>query len=151
MLGTAWGNTEILAGGTDLLALMKDDVVAPRRLVNIKEIKDLHGVSSSAQGLRIGALTTLGELADDANVKKNYPALAEALIEAASPQIRNMATLGGNLCQRPRCWYFRNGLGLLPKDETGKELVAAARTATTLFSATMVRPSSSAPRPSFRC
>ena len=125
LLGTTWGNTEILAGGTDLLALMKDDVVAPKRLINIKEIKDLRGVSSSAQGLRIGALTTLGDLADDANVKKNYPALAEALIEAASPQIRNLATLGGNLCQRPRCWYFRNGLGLLPKDETGKELVAA--------------------------
>ena len=125
LLGTAWGNTEILAGGTDLLALMKDDVVAPKRLINIKEIKDLRGVSLSAQGLRIGALTTLGDLADDANVKKNYPALAEALIEAASPQIRNLATLGGNLCQRPRCWYFRNGLGLLPKDENGKELVAA--------------------------
>jgi xanthine dehydrogenase YagS FAD-binding subunit len=125
LLGTAWGNTEILAGGTDLLALMKDDVVAPKRLINIKEIKDLRGISSSAQRLRIGALTTLGDLADDANVKKNYPALAEALIEAASPQIRNLATLGGNLCQRPRCWYFRNGLGLLPKDETGRELVAA--------------------------
>ena len=125
LLGTAWGNTEILAGGTDLLTLMKDDVVAPKRLINIKEIKDLRGVSLSAQGLRIGALTTLGDLADDANVKKNYPALAEALIEAASPQIRNLATLGGNLCQRPRCWYFRNGLGLLPKDETGRELVAA--------------------------
>ena len=125
LLGTAWGNTEILAGGTDLLALMKDDVVAPKRLINIKEIKDLRGVSLSAQGLRIGALTTLGDLADDAKVKKTYPALAEALIEAASPQIRNLATLGGNLCQRPRCWYFRNGLGLLPKDETGRELVAA--------------------------
>jgi xanthine dehydrogenase YagS FAD-binding subunit len=124
LLGTNWGQTEILAGGTDLLALMKDDVVAPKRLINIKEIKDLHGVSSTAQGVRIGALTTLGDLADDATVKKNYPALAEALLEAASPQIRNMATLGGNLCQRPRCWYFRSGFGLLPKNEAGKELVA---------------------------
>jgi xanthine dehydrogenase YagS FAD-binding subunit len=124
LLGATWGNSEILAGGTDLLALMKDDVLAPKRLINIKDIKDLHGVSSSAQGLRIGALTTLGDLADDENVKKNYPALAEALLEAASPQIRNLATLGGNLCQRPRCWYFRSGLGLLPKDESGKELVA---------------------------
>ena len=124
LLGATWGTTEVLAGGTDLLALMKDDVVAPRRLVNIKEIADLRGVSSNPQGLRIGALTTLGELADDANVKQNYPALSEALLEAASPQIRNMATLGGNLCQRPRCWYFRSGLGLLPKDENGKELVA---------------------------
>ena len=125
LLGTAWGSTEILAGGTDLLALMKDDVITPKRLINIKEIKDLRGVTSNAQGLRIGALTTLGDLADDANVKNMYPVLAEALIGAASPQIRNLATLGGNLCQRPRCWYFRNGLGLLPKDGTGKELVAS--------------------------
>ena len=123
LLSASWGKSEILAGGTDLLALMKDDVVAPKRLINIKEIKDLHGVSYSAAGLRIGALTTLGDLADDATVKKNYPALREALVEAASPQIRNMATVGGNLCQRPRCWYFRNGFGLLPKDESGKELV----------------------------
>jgi len=124
LLGTAWGNTEILAGGTDLLALMKDDVVTPKRLVNIKDIKDLRGVSSNQQGLRIGALTTLGDLAEDVSIRKNYPALAEALVEAASPQIRNMATIGGNLCQRPRCWYFRSGLGLLPKDESGKDLVA---------------------------
>jgi xanthine dehydrogenase YagS FAD-binding subunit len=123
LLGASWGQAEILAGGTDLLALMKDDVVAPRRLVNIKEIKDLQGVTSSAQGLRIGALTTLGDLADNANVVKDYPALAEALNEAASPQVRNLATLGGNLCQRPRCWYFRNGLGLLPRSEDGKDLV----------------------------
>ena len=149
MLGSSWGNSEILAGGTDLLALMKDDVITPKRLINIKEIKDLRGVSSSAQGLRIGVLTTLGDLADDANVRKNYPALAEALIEAASPQIRNMATLGGNLCQRPRCWYFRTGLGLLPKDETGKELVAAGENRYMPFSATTAPPSSSAPQPSF--
>jgi xanthine dehydrogenase YagS FAD-binding subunit len=124
LLGGAWGNTEVLAGGTDLLALMKDDVVAPKRLVNIKDIKDLQGVSANAQGFRIGSLTTLGELSENDDVKKNFPAFAEALTEAASPQIRNIATLGGNLCQRPRCWYFRNGLGLLPKDENGKELVA---------------------------
>ena len=123
LLGASWGNTEILAGGTDLLALMKDDVVVPKRLVNLKDIGDLRGISSNAQGLRIGALTTLGDLADADAVRKNYPALSEAVIEAASPQIRNMATIGGNLCQRPRCWYFRNGFGLLPKSENGKELV----------------------------
>ena len=124
LLGASWGNTEVLAGGTDLLALMKDDIIAPKRLVNIKDIRELHGVGVSAQGLRIGSLTTLGELVENEDVKKNFPAFAEAITEAASPQIRNMATLGGNLCQRPRCWYFRNGLGLLPKDESGKELVA---------------------------
>jgi len=123
LLAASWGQTEILAGGTDLLALMKENVVTPKRLINIKEIGELRGVSKTAQGLRIGALTTLGELAEDAGVRESYPALAEAVHEAASPQIRNLATLGGNLCQRPRCWYFRNGLGLLPKDETGKDLV----------------------------
>ena len=123
LLSAASGGA-VLAGGTDLLALMKDDVVHPKRLVNIKEIRELHGVNSSSVGLRIGALTTLADLADNVNIVKDYPALADALNEAASPQIRNMATLGGNLCQRPRCWYFRNGLGLLPKDNSGKDLVA---------------------------
>ncbi len=123
LLGATWGQSEVLAGGTDLLALMKDDVVRPKRLVNIKQIKEMNGVNATSQGLRIGALTTLGELADNVNVIKDYPALAEAMNDAASPQIRNMATLGGNLCQRPRCWYFRGGFGLLPKNEAGKDLV----------------------------
>ncbi len=125
LLAAAWGQTEVLAGGTDLLAMMKDDVVAPKRLVNIKQIGGLQGIRSTPQGLHIGALTTLGDLADNAEVLRNYAALNEAVNEAASPQIRSMATLGGNLCQRPRCWYFRNGFGLLPKDETGKDLVTA--------------------------
>lgn len=124
LLAGTWGQTEVLAGGTDLLALMKEDVVAPKRLVNIKDIKDLHGIAYNTQGLRIGATTNLGDLAEDENVRTNYPALADALLEAASPQIRNMATLGGNLCQRPRCWYFRSGLSLFPKDEDGKELLS---------------------------
>ncbi|HET7442896.1 MAG TPA: xanthine dehydrogenase family protein subunit M [Terriglobales bacterium] len=123
LLGTSWGNTEVLAGGTDLLALMKDDIVTPKRLVNIKGIKDLQGVTSEPRGLRIGALSRLSDLAESADIANNYPAFAEALVEAASPQIRNMATLGGNLCQRPRCWYFRSGLGLLPRDQSGKDLV----------------------------
>jgi xanthine dehydrogenase YagS FAD-binding subunit len=132
LLGTSWGETEILAGGTDLLALMKEDVVRPKRLVNIKDVGDraLHGNQRlQGGGWRIGALTTLGDLAElpavQSGLMKEYPAFAEAVGEAASPQIRSMATLGGNLCQRPRCWYFRNGLGLLPQDESGKDLVAA--------------------------
>lgn len=123
LLSSSWDQTEILAGGTDLLALMKDDVVHPKRVVNIKHVKELQGVTSSKKGLRIGALTTLADLAENATAAKDYPALVEALNEAASPQIRNMATLGGNLCQRPRCWYFRGGFGLLPKDESGKDMV----------------------------
>src|SRR5208283_4689828 len=114
----------ILAGGTDLLALMKDDVVAPKRLVTIKQIESLRGTSfRPGNGLRIGALTTVAELADHASVRQNYPMLAEALREAASPQIRNLATIGGNMCQRPRCWYFRNGMGLMAKTSDGKSLV----------------------------
>lgn len=117
-------NAAILAGGTDLLGLMKDDVLTPSRLVNIKEIQSLRGVSYSASnGLRIGALTTIAELADARSELASYPALMDAANEAASPQIRNIATLGGNMCQRPRCWYFRNGMGLLPKTADGKSMV----------------------------
>jgi len=123
LLGKAWGETEILAGGTDLLALMKDEVVTPKRLVNLKQIPGMHAVSNTKDGVSLGALATLDQLAEAPELKRNYPALAEAINEAASPQIRNLATLGGNLCQRPRCWYFRRGLGLIPRDESGKDLV----------------------------
>ena len=124
LLGPQWDNAEVLAGGTDLLGLMKDDIVHPRRLVNIKDLQELHGISfRPPTGLRIGALTTLVELSEDATVKQNYPMLAAAASEAASPQIRNVATVGGNMCQRPRCWYFRSGFGLLAKDQSGKSLV----------------------------
>jgi xanthine dehydrogenase YagS FAD-binding subunit len=123
LLGSNWGETEVLAGGTDLLALMKDDIVTPRRVVNIKEIPGIHAISTDGKGLRIGALVTLDRLADAAQVRQQYPALAATIDEAASPQIRNLATIGGNLCQRPRCWYFRNGMGLMPKSTDGKSLV----------------------------
>jgi len=114
----------ILAGGTDLLALMKDDVVTPKRLVNIKQIDGLHGISYlPGNGLRIGTLTTLAELAEAKTDLAAYPMLAEAVNEAASPQIRNLATIGGNMCQRPRCWYFRNGMGLMAKTPDGKFMV----------------------------
>ena len=123
LLGNSWEESAVLAGGTDLLTLMKDDVVHPRRLVNVKQLPNLRAVKEEAGEMRIGALVTLGELADNPILAHRFPALHEALWEAASPQIRNMATLGGNLCQRPRCWYFRNGMGLLPKDEKGESLV----------------------------
>ena len=114
----------ILAGGTDLLALMKDDVVAPNRLLNIKQIDGLRGVSyQSGTGLRIGALATLAELAESDDGLSNYPMLTEAASEAASAQIRNLATIGGNMCQRPRCWYFRNGMGLLATTKDGKSMM----------------------------
>ena len=124
LLGNQWGASEALAGGSDLLSLMKDFVTTPKRVVNLKNIKELEGIKySSGSGLRIGALTTIDELAENAQVKQNYPGLHHAANEVASPQIRNQGTVGGNLCQRPRCWYFRQGFGLFAKGENGEPLV----------------------------
>ncbi len=124
LLGNTWGEREILAGGTDLLSLMKDFVIEPKRVVNIKEIKELEGIQFDASsGLRLGALVTLQELIDNEAVRKEYPALLKAAQGVTSPQIRNMGTIGGDLCQRPRCWYFRAGMGLLAQDSAGKSLV----------------------------
>ena len=122
VLSKSFDETAILAGGTDLLALMKDDVVHPKRLVNIKQIQDLQGINIQPKAVRIGALSTLGEMAEHVDLRAHFPVLHDALWEAASEQIRNVATIGGNICQRPRCWYFRNGMGLLAQ-QNGKSLV----------------------------
>jgi xanthine dehydrogenase YagS FAD-binding subunit len=123
MLSTTWGDAEVLAGGTDLLGRMKDYVSTPKRVINLKNLPDVHAVAVQNGELHIGALATLDKITASPEVRKNYPALAQAVAEAASPQIRNMATIGGNLCQRPRCWYYRNGMGLLPKSAGGESLV----------------------------
>jgi len=121
-LGSRWGEVDVLAGGTDLLSLMKEYIHTPTRVVNIKNIKELGGISKTAAGLRIGATVTLEELATNANIKTMFPALREAAEGVSSPQIRNMGTVGGDLCQRPRCWYYRQGFGLLAMKD-GKSLV----------------------------
>ncbi len=96
------------AGGTDLLGCLRDRVLTVETLVSLNGLTELHGVSELANGgLRIGALTTLTELASHALVHARYHALAAAAAAAASPQLRNQGTIGGNLCQRPRCWYYR--------------------------------------------
>jgi xanthine dehydrogenase YagS FAD-binding subunit len=123
LLGTKWGQADVLAGGTDLLSLMKDHLHEPKRVVNIKNIKELEGISKTADGLRIGALVTMDELAKNADVAASYKALADAAAGVPSPQIRHMGTVGGDLCQRPRCWYYRQGMGLLAMKD-GKSLVA---------------------------
>lgn len=124
LLGTEPGRSAVLAGGSDLLALMKDGVETPKRLVDVKSVAGMSGVRSTDDGgLRIGALTTLDDLAADAALGWDFPGLAKAVSRVAGPQIRNVATLGGNLCQRPRCWYFRNGFGLLAWRD-GKSMVA---------------------------
>jgi xanthine dehydrogenase YagS FAD-binding subunit len=96
-----------LAGGTDLLTLLKADLSAPEQLINVKALLP-RGIEAKAEGLEIGALTTLAEIEQDARVRERYAALAQAASLAATVQNRNLATLGGNLLQRPRCWYFRN-------------------------------------------
>jgi xanthine dehydrogenase YagS FAD-binding subunit len=122
LLGAKWGEADVLAGGTDQISLMKDYVHTPKRVVNIKGIKELHGIRHSAQGLTIGATTTFDELSSDKSVISEYPSLTTAVMGIASPQIRNMGTVGGDLCQRPRCWYFRQGYGLFALKD-GKSLV----------------------------
>src|SRR5215510_5678893 len=96
-----------IAGGQDLLTTMKDYTSRPARLVNLKNIRGLNSITLNARGLTIGALVTLAELEEHAGVRKSFPGLAEAAHSIATPQIRNLGTVGGNLCQRPRCWYFR--------------------------------------------
>ncbi len=121
LLGSTWSDAAVLAGGTDLIGLMKDYVVSPKRVVNIKGIKELGGISSRPGGVRIGSAVTLDEIATSPALKQ-FPSLQYAAAEAGSPQLRHMGTLGGNLCQRPRCWYYRAGFGLFATKD-GKSLV----------------------------
>ncbi len=122
LLSSQWGETAVLAGGTDLISLMKENITTPKTVVNIKQIKALGGIGPGKNGMRIGATATIDELAESAAVRKLYPSLTEAALGITSPQIRNMGTAGGDLVQRPRCWYFRRGYGLLAMDK-GKSLV----------------------------
>ncbi|MBD3225295.1 MAG: xanthine dehydrogenase family protein subunit M [Caldithrix sp.] len=124
LLGDNWQDALLNAGGTDLLGLIKHDIEKPDHLVNLKAVKDLDKVRyQEGKGLSIGALVKLNDLAAMDIVQNKYTVLAEALQETASPQLRNMGTIGGNLCQRPRCWYFRGDFDCLRK---GGELCFAA-------------------------
>ena len=98
-----------LAGGVDLLDLLKQNIVAPTTLVNLKGLKGLDAIDVATDGgLKIGPLVKLHALATHPLIREKYAALADSANEAATPQIRNLATVGGNLLQRPRCWYFRH-------------------------------------------
>jgi xanthine dehydrogenase YagS FAD-binding subunit len=102
------GDAVAKAGGIDLLDLMKDGIISPPALVNIRQVKELRGIDATERGLSLGPLTTLSELASHPEIQRQYTALSDAAGHAATPQIRNMATVGGNLMQRQRCWYFRS-------------------------------------------
>jgi len=99
--------SKLIAGGTDLLGEMKNRYVAPERVVNLKSVSGLDRIRSSGSGLRIGALAKLTDIAGHPGIQKSHPGLAQAAESVGSPQLRNVGTLGGNLCQRPRCWYYR--------------------------------------------
>jgi xanthine dehydrogenase YagS FAD-binding subunit len=105
----------ILAGGSDILTIMKDwlqgpKLRAPQHVLDIKGIKDLNSIREEKDGLRIGATATLSDIASSPLVAGRWGLLSQATGQVAVPQIRNVGTLGGNLCQKPRCWYFRGRL-----------------------------------------
>ena len=100
----------VIAGGTDLLGEIKEGTIRPEKLVSLQGLEDLRGVAVYAEGALIGAMTTLAEVADNEEIRARYAALSEACDSVATPQIRNVGTIGGNLCQRPRCWYYRSPL-----------------------------------------
>jgi xanthine dehydrogenase YagS FAD-binding subunit len=107
------------AGGTDLLGCLRDNVLGAKKIVSISGLKNLRGIEETKEGgLRIGALTTITEIANSKKVRDHYPALAKAASEVASPQLRNQGTIGGNLCQKPRCWYYRGEFYCLRKGGT---------------------------------
>jgi xanthine dehydrogenase YagS FAD-binding subunit len=107
LLGEYKGDGKIIAGGVDMVTLIKNRVVTLNALVNIKTIPDLAYIREQTEGLRIGILTTVNEVERSTMIRDRYPMLAEAAHSVAAPQLRNMATVGGNLCQEVQCWYYR--------------------------------------------
>lgn len=109
ILGKHKGKAVINAGGTDLLGALKDEILPsyPRVVINIKNIPGLDSITENEGGLAIGSLVKLSDIAGSPLIKERYPVLAEAARSVATPQIRNAATIGGNLCQDVRCWYYR--------------------------------------------
>jgi xanthine dehydrogenase YagS FAD-binding subunit len=105
------GETRFIAGGTDLLTLMKADLVAPARLIDLKTLAYLRDIKRQPDGsTSIGALTSLADIERDSSIASAFPMLMQAIRDAATPQLRAMATIGGNLLQQYRCWYYRDGL-----------------------------------------
>jgi xanthine dehydrogenase YagS FAD-binding subunit len=108
--------SRLMAGGTDLLGCLRENIFGADKLVSITKVSELRGIKETSDGgLRIGALTTITELAESPVVLRRYPALAQASAAVASPQLRNQGTIGGNLCQKPRCWYYRGEFHCLRK------------------------------------
>ena len=108
-LGNPAGQAAVLAGGTDILGEIKEGTASHSALVDISGVEGLNEIQTTAeQGVSIGSLVTLAQIEASPAIQEGYPALAQAAASIATPQIRNVGTLGGNLCQRPRCWYYRS-------------------------------------------
>jgi xanthine dehydrogenase YagS FAD-binding subunit len=122
LLAGSWGETEVLAGGTDLISLLKQGIAQPRLVVSLKNVKGLSGIETKGGAIRIGATTKLKDFIANKDVQSNFPGLVTAARNIASQQMINMGTVGGEILQRPRCWYYRNGLGLLGMKD-GKSLI----------------------------
>jgi xanthine dehydrogenase YagS FAD-binding subunit len=108
LLDSKWGSVELLAGGTDLLDLQKEYVAQPDKVISLTGIDGLAGCDVGQDSVKIGAAIKLADLAEHAELRKLFPSITTAAGIIGGPQIRNMGTLGGNLCQRNRCWYFRD-------------------------------------------
>jgi len=101
-------DARVMGGGTDLLGEIKEGTIGPDVVIDLKALPGLAYVRKEVDGIAIGACTTVADLAEDPLIAQDYSALREAAMVVASPQLRNMGTVGGNLCQRPRCWYYRD-------------------------------------------
>lgn len=110
-------NNEALAfaGGTDLLGLIKDEIIAPDQLVNLKSLANLNYIIEETGQIKIGALTKLTDIEKSDLIKNNFTSLYESVREIATPQLKNVGTIGGNICQRPRCFYFRGDYDCIRK------------------------------------
>jgi xanthine dehydrogenase YagS FAD-binding subunit len=143
------GRTAALAGGgSDLLGMMKERLVAPDVLVNLKSVRGLDEVTPQGRGVSIGGLITLDALGRHPLIRRDYAVLAEAARSVATPQIRNVATLAGNICQRPWCWYYRNGFKCLKNGGTTCYSVAGENAFHAIFGggpSYIVHPSDTAP------
>jgi xanthine dehydrogenase YagS FAD-binding subunit len=130
----ASANAHALGGGTDLLVTMREGLVHPERIVDLRGLPGGDAIAWLPNGdLRLGAAARIADIAADAQVRERFPALAMACESVGSPALRNMGTIGGNLCQRPRCWYFRSGIPCLKSNGTDCPAVRGENTHHVIF------------------
>ena len=109
-------DARVHGGGTDLIGCLRDRVFDTETVVSLGGVTELRGITATADGgLKLGAMTTIADIADHADIDRRYTALADAAKIVASPQLRNQGTIAGNLCQKPRCWYYRGDFHCLRK------------------------------------